>query len=67
MTCSQPSTISQLQEMDLPDHSTMNSHGEFDVGTPSTREICLPQWETKTIEVVGVDVGNVNDSRKTRG
>jgi hypothetical protein len=38
----------------------LNSHGEFDVGTP-TRDISLPQWATKTIEVVGVDAGNVND------
>jgi hypothetical protein len=44
----------------------MDPHGEFDAGT-SKREISLLQWVTKTIEAIGVDASNVNDSRKTRG
>jgi len=51
----------------LLDHSTMKSHGEFDAWTPSSRDIRLRQWVTKTIEVVGVDAYEVTDSRKTRG
>ena len=40
--------------------------GEFIARNPSIMESSLPQWVKKTIEVVGVDVSNVNDSRNTR-
>lgn len=45
----------------------MNSHGEFDIRTLSTMKVSYPLWATKTIEVVGIDVGNLNYSRKTWG
>jgi len=34
--------------------------------TPSTKGVCLPRWETKTIEFIGFDVGDINDLTKTR-
>lgn len=39
---------------------------EFSIGTPSTREISLPRWETKTIEATRAYASDVNDSTKTR-
>jgi hypothetical protein len=51
----------------LPEYSTIASHGEFVAGTPSIRVRSLPLWVTKTIEIVGIDPSNINDSRKTRG
>jgi hypothetical protein len=38
----------------------------FYTRAPSTREICLPRWETKTMEVVGVDARDLNGSRNIR-
>jgi hypothetical protein len=34
--------------------------------TPSTIGVCLPRWETKTIEATRADARDINDSRKTR-
>jgi hypothetical protein len=45
----------------------MKSHGKFDVGTPSTRDIFLPLCVTNIIEVVNVGASNINDSNNTRG
>jgi hypothetical protein len=41
-------------------------NGVFDIITPSTRDICLPIWSTKIVEVIGVDAGDVNDSKKDK-
>lgn len=62
LACQLSSQLTTDLTWSLPNYSTMSSHGEFVVGTP-TRDINFPQRVTKTIEVVGVDEGNVNDSR----
>ena len=51
----------------FPNILIIDTHVEFEVVTP-IMEISIPRCATKTtIEVVNVDAGNVNGSRKTRG
>jgi hypothetical protein len=42
-------------------------HDECVVGTPHVEDISYLKWVIKTIEVVGSDVGDAIDSRKTHG
>lgn len=40
--------------------------GDFHLENPSTNITFLHQWDAKTVEVIGVNVRYIYDSRKTR-
>jgi hypothetical protein len=42
-----------------------NIHDERETKNSSIGETCRPKWDMKTIENVGVDTSDVNDSKST--
>ena len=47
-------------------NETVTSLGHYFEGNGTSPTPCLPQWDVKTIEVVGPDVGDISTGQQTQ-